>query len=345
MKKKILQTLLLCFGVGAVSAQTSQISGFADLNAVALSDERTTPDKTIKNHFELGAIDMFITSQYDKVSFLGEVAFEYDKDKGDKLDFERLMINYQVKDYLRITVGKIYTPIGYWNNTYNHGILIQPTANRPEVLRDFIKNIKLKKQIGVQFSGNAITKYNFGYYLAITHGISANYADDYDEAKAVTLNLYSEPIENFRIFVSGTRDVVPKGKKGAYDFVVAKKPVNVNVMNFGVAYMNGERPYEFIGEYFNVANTIVDSVSTQNTQGYVLYAGYRIKKFVPYVSYDVLHFQDGEKYFKKNSVDAFTAGIRYMINPLSVIKMEYKYRDFEKTGVEHLAQLQFAIGF
>lgn len=337
MKKKILQTLLLCFGVGIVSAQTSQISGFADVNATAISDLHTTPGKTIKNHMELGAVDMFMTSQFDKVSFLGEVAFE-----GGGVDFERLVINYYVKDYFKITVGKFYTPLGYWNNAYNHGVLIQPTINRPEVLGDFIKSIHLKKQIGVQLHGEAITKYNIGYNVAITHGITdIDYVDDADNSKAVTLNLHAEPIENFKVFVSGTKDVVPSGQVSLTKKVLTED-ANFQVMNFGIAYMAGQKPFEFIAEYFNFSN---DMISQNSTQGYVLYAGYRVKKFVPYISYDAVHFQNTEKYFNINNSDVVTVGLRYMINPLSVIKMEYRHRDLQNTGIENIAQMQFAIGF
>ncbi|MBI4947929.1 MAG: hypothetical protein HY840_16180 [Bacteroidetes bacterium] len=336
ISKAKLLILCLVLTTGTVFSQTAQISGFADVIAVASSDTAGGKMQT-KNNFSLGAIDMFITSQFDKVSFLGEVAFEW-----DEVDFERLVINYDIKNYFKISVGKFYTPLGYWNNTYNHGTLIQPTISRPEVLGDFIKSMHLKKQIGFQFQGDGITKYNLGYNLAVTHGITdIGYVDDADEGKALTLNLHAEPIENLKVFVSGLYDVVPKGQQAVSDSILLTD-ADFQIFNFGVAYMNGKLPFEFIGEYYNVSHNMAE---TKSTQGYLLYAGYRIKKFVPYISYDVLLYEKGDQYFNTNNSNAATLGLRYLLNAKSVIKLEYKYRQLETTGVGHFVTMQFAIGF
>ena len=51
------------------------------------------------------------------------------------VDVERLQIAYRWSDALRLTAGRGHTALGYWNESYHHGKLLQPTVERPEVLK------------------------------------------------------------------------------------------------------------------------------------------------------------------------------------------------------------------
>ena len=71
--------------------------------------------------------------------------------------------------------------------------------------------------------------------------------------------------------------MVPSGQKAPTDSVLLRK-TNFSVANVGVSYMGSEKHIELIGEYFNVSNNMTGKI--KNTQGYFLYLGYHIKKFL-----------------------------------------------------------------
>ena len=81
-----------------------------------------------------------------------------------------------------------------------------------------------------------------------------------------------------------------------------------------------------------------------------LYAGYRIKqKFVPYLRADLLQFSHEEMLFPMNAQRGAVFGLRYEINYLAVVKLEYGYKEtwHEDEQLSHANTLnfQFAVGF
>src|SRR5262249_53135937 len=51
------------------------------------------------------------------------------------VDVERLLVRYTRSDRLRIAAGRGHAALGYWNDAYHHGALLQPTIARPQGLR------------------------------------------------------------------------------------------------------------------------------------------------------------------------------------------------------------------
>ena len=66
------------------------------------------------NFFSLGEFDLFMKSKLsNRISFLNETVFEFERSGGVEIDIERLMIHYDVNNLLKIDVGKFFLPIGY----------------------------------------------------------------------------------------------------------------------------------------------------------------------------------------------------------------------------------------
>src|SRR3982750_1403038 len=100
------------------------IRGFADV------DYLTGGLHTGRNPgFELGQFDLFIASALaDRVSFVSETVFEYDKPAGEfVVDVERVIVGFALTEHLRLSAGKMHTPIGFWNNAFHHGQVLSPT--------------------------------------------------------------------------------------------------------------------------------------------------------------------------------------------------------------------------
>ncbi|MEJ0104395.1 MAG: hypothetical protein WDO19_18310 [Bacteroidota bacterium] len=89
-----------------------------------------------------------------------------------------------------------------------------------------------------------------------------------------------------------------------------------------------------------------DTTGSRRTLASYIYAGYRVsKKITPYVRLDNLNYQDGEIYYHKDNTTSFVGGIRYNINFLAVVKLEFQHQHTEFEGNIDRVTTQFAIGF
>ena len=119
LKKKkfffLIPPLFYIFSSSSLFAQNTQIRGFVD----AL----TSLNKG-KVSFGFGEQDLFITSELsDRLSFLGESVFKYTPSSPTEfsVSIERIVIKYNFQGNHNIIIGKIHTPLNYWNDTYHHG--------------------------------------------------------------------------------------------------------------------------------------------------------------------------------------------------------------------------------
>ena len=125
---------------------------------------------------------------------------------------------------------------------------------------------------------------------------------------------------------------------------VTPKDMTMQILNGSLVYMNPSKPYEFIGEFLNYTNKM-DSIGTKVSNVFSIYAGYKIKKFTPYVRYDQLAFQNGEAYFNKDDSQKLVIGLRYSFSYNCVVKLEYEYSSLEIEGYQDKVGIQLAVGF
>ena len=87
--------------------------------------------------FVLGQIDVFLTSELaTNVSVLAETVLESPEHEGSQIaEVERFQLQYSPSDALTVSVGRMHTMLGFWNQAYHHGTWLQTTAFRPEVYR------------------------------------------------------------------------------------------------------------------------------------------------------------------------------------------------------------------
>jgi len=118
MKKNILYFLFFLFFLITTTvsfAQSTQIKGFVDV---------TTTYQNNKVSFGFDEQDLFITSVLsDKISFLGESVFKFTPSSPTQysVSIERVIINYNIKGNHNLIMGKVHTPLNYWNDSYHHG--------------------------------------------------------------------------------------------------------------------------------------------------------------------------------------------------------------------------------
>ena len=161
----LLHLLIFLFFSSPLLAQNTQIRGFVDALA---SYEKG------KVSFGFGEQDLFITSEFsDRLSFLGESVFKYTPSSPTEfsVSIERVVIKYNYQGNNNIIIGKIHTPLNYWNDTYHHGRVFFPTIDRPLL---FAADIIPLHTTGISFQGHDFGKIKFGYDVVIGNGLGVS---------------------------------------------------------------------------------------------------------------------------------------------------------------------------
>jgi hypothetical protein len=312
-------------------SQNTTIKGFADVLA--------SYDK--KASFGFDEQDLFITSQLnDRFSFLGESVFKYDKSAASDftVSIERIIVKYNYYGNHNIILGKVHTPINYWNDTYHHGRVFYPTIERPLL---FDAEIIPLHTTGVNFQGHDLGSLKFGYDFMVGNGLGSSPVEDNDKYKSITAAVHIKPMDKMQIGASYYNDVVSKG--ATVEGKTINWKVNQQLVTGSFAYFG--KKFELLAESTLGLNR-TDTTGTKQTLASYIYSGYKItQKISPYIRFDDLHYQDGEILFTKDNTKAFVVGLRYQVNYLAVIKMEYQHTKQELEGNDDKITLQVAIGF
>ena len=70
---------------------------------------------------------------------------------------EKMQLLYDYYKNHSIIIGKIHTPVNYWNDVYHHGRVFFPSIDRPT---SFSYLVPLHN-LGIQFQGQNLGKWNF----------------------------------------------------------------------------------------------------------------------------------------------------------------------------------------
>ena len=317
-------------------------------------------DTTKTTNFNTGKFVMFVTSQLnERISVLSENSayITGSASTGDEkfnFEIERLLLRYYLKDYFSVRVGKMFNPLGYWNNQYNLGLVLQPTIQRPLIIRNSSEGGALQiKDVGAQFEGDNMTKLRFNYRLFLSNGIGYNGSNNKNNNNvAVTASVGIEPLDGLKIIASGRTSSIRKGVP-TFNGITPNSGSQL-VTNASIAYMNPEKKPEFIAEYYqsntkyddnNVGITPTPGSYANNSGikrsfGYFAYAGYKVtSKAVPYFMYSYSQAGQGTSadiYYSGTpgvlaNVKEFIFGFRYKISSNLVWKIEYvNYTETQK---------------
>jgi hypothetical protein len=319
------------FGQNSI-LQNTHIRGFMDIDASYV-------DKKVS--FGFGEQDLFITSQLsDRFSFLGETVFKYTPTTPTEfsVSVERAIVKYNYYGNNNLLMGKQHTPINFWNDTYHHGRVFYPTIDRPLL---FPANFIPLHTTGVAAEGHDLGKLRFGYNLLIGNGLGSSDVANNDDRVSVTAAVHIKPVDNLKLGVSYYNDVISPNSEVNGKIVVWQ--VHQNMFTGSISYFG--RKFELLTEG-SLAQDNTDTTGTQNNWASYLYAGYRItEKLVPYIRLDNLHYGTGEVYYTKNNTKSFIAGVRYEVDYLLVLKLEYQHLDSEVQGKIDSFTFQVALGF
>lgn len=313
-------------------SQKTQIRGFVDA---------TTSYEDGKLSFGLGEQDLFITSELnDRFSFLGESVFKFSLGSPTSFDVsvERVIMKFNYKGNHNLLLGKHHTPVNYWNDTYHHGRVFFPTIDRPLV---FSAGLLPLHTTGISAQGLNLGELRFGYDIMIGNGLGSGELKDNDKNKSFTAAVHIKPIDGLRLGVSYYHDRISKGARVHEHIII--NDVKQQLTNASIAYFG--KKVEFLSETLFAFNH-TDSTGSKRTIGTYTYAGIKIKeKWIPYIRFDHINYKDGEIFFHKDNTTSFIGGLRYEINYLAVVKLEYQHEKREMNGRIDRVVAQVAIGF
>jgi hypothetical protein len=333
--------LLLCT-VQQVAAQRTQLRGFSDVVSYY---------KNGKLSFGFGEQDLFVTSELSqRLSFLGETVFKYSPDSPTdfNVSIERVILKYNYAGNHSILIGKHHTPINYWNDTYHHGRVFFPTVDRPLL---FSQGFIPLHTTGVSLQGQNLGRLRFGYDAMLGNGLGSGDVEDNNTFKSVTLAAHIKPRDGLRLGASLYHDVISKGSTihNHYSGVSTTVPgrIDQNIMTGSIAYNDSvfSKKFEILAES-SMATNRSDSLGTQRAVASYIYAGLRVTdKIIPYVRFDDIQYKNREVYFSDNSTRSFIGGLRYEINYLAVVKLEYQHVKSHMDSTYDNIIFQIAVGF
>lgn len=297
-----------------------------------------------KLSFSFGEQDIFVISELsDKITFLGETVFKYSAGSPTKFNVsvERVLVKYNFSGNHNILVGKHHTPVNYWNDSYHHGRLFFPTIGRPEMFKAKLIPIHTS---GVRIQGSSLTKLNFGYDILVGNGIGASDIADNDKTKSLTTAIHVKPVQGIRIGASMYYDRLAAGVVGP-NGAALMHPMDHRLYSGSIAAF--KKKLEVLAEY-TLAQYAMDSEMNQptsTTHAVFGYLGYRFNRLVPYFRYDLVDVDKNTMYLNNQDISSITVGVRYEVNHMAVVKLEYEYDEKQGQDPYNHMYFQIAIGF
>ncbi|HEX8507448.1 MAG TPA: hypothetical protein VF630_18950 [Hymenobacter sp.] len=340
-----LLALLLVSLLGAApraAAQPTQIRGFVDVLSYYQNG---------RVNFGLGEQDLFITSVInERLSFLGETVFKFSLESPTDFDIsvERIILKYNYAGNHSVLLGKHHTPVNYWNDTYHHGRVFFPTIDRPLL---FGLGIIPLHTTGVSLQGQNLGALRFGYDAMVGNGIGSGDVVDNNPFKSVTLAMHVKPTDGLRLGVSLYHDNISKGSNahnhggGAVPVAHARLSQDIVTASLFCTDSVFSKKVELLVES-SMVNSNSDSLGVQRAVATYAYAGLRLTdKLVPYVRVDDVRFTNKEVYFMPNNTQSFVGGVRYELNYLAVLKLEYQRAKSHLLAATDRVTFQIAVGF
>lgn len=293
--------------------------------------------------FRNGGLDLFVTSQLsDRWSGLVEMLFET---SGGALvtDLERIQLNFDHSDELRVTAGRIHSPVARWNLSIHHGVFLQTPIDRPALTAgEDAPGAFPVHFVGLIVSGRFRKAGGLTYTAGIGNGRGPTLEQvqttrDANDHKAVLLGIGVSPAAalGLDVSVTGYLDRIPT-EDGAID----ERDVTLSA-----SYV--AHGFELRGEWGRLSHELEADGATHRTTGWYVLAARslpgRLERVRPYAMVDRLHVADDFTYFGR-LVDrsAWMAGVRWDADAAVALKAEVRSQRVGAGDRDALLRFQLA---
>jgi hypothetical protein len=311
--------------------------GFGDVDFAA------TDDKTTHSGFNMGQFILHISSPLsEKVSVFGETSFTAQTTPTAtvyNVDVERLLIRYDYNDFFKLSFGRYHTPINYWNTAFHHGLWLQTTIARPEMIR-FGGRFQPVHFVGMQAEGNIPSgPLGLGYTAGLGNGRSGNIArpgdgGDVNNSRAWVVNLFARPAALNGLQVGGA----VYGDLASPSPALTGNPQFRELITSAHIVLTKETP-EFLAEFAHVRHRNTVTQQEFNSSSAYAQVAYRLpgeaRKWKPYYRFEWSNINPSDPLFSVgaalqpapvvNDLTGSTVGVRYDITNFAAFKGEYRH--------------------
>ena len=308
--------------------------GFADV------DFGATDEPGAKSGFTLGQFILHVSSPLSsKVSVFGEVSFTAQAAATGAAyfaDIERSIIRYDYNDYFKISFGRYHTPINYWNTAFHHGLWLQTTIARPELIR-FGGRFQPVHFVGMLAEGNIPSgPVGLGYNVGLGNGRAGNIArpgdaGDVNNNRAWVVNLFSRPTALAHLQVGGA----VYGDEATPSPALQGNPSCKELITSAQIVWTKENP-EILAEFAHVRHRNELTQNVFNSQAAYVQVAYRLwgegHKWKPYYRFEWSNINQSDPLFNVpdltvavRNLTGSTVGVRYDITNLAAFKGEYRH--------------------
>jgi len=286
----------------------------------------------------LGETSIFVFGRLsDRLSVLTEVSALPKKYREDTIKVERLRIRFELSEKHWLSLGKMHTPVNYWNDSFHHGRYFFPTIDRPLVFKNFVP----VHDIGLRFSGSRLGKYGFFYDFVFGSGQSAGDRAFANGLKSMTFAVGVRPIKNLEIRTSIYRDTIidhlqSPDHHGAMESEY--EDIDYQLLSGSIHYENSK--IKVLGE-FSGSRTISEKV---NYASY-LFFGWKLRpQIIPFLFSDYLNVDPKEAHYSKGIQRRLGVGLQYLISERSDLKVEITSNDSSRHDTDlNYADIRFQL--
>jgi len=332
-----------------VTGPRFNLRGFADVDLFAPWGAPPPGESENRSAFALGQFDLYMTSKLtDTISFLGETVFELNENQESVVDVERLQIAYRWSDAFRATAGRGHTALGYWNESFHHGALLQPTVERPEALKfEDDGGILPVHFVGLEVSGRrASGAWDLTYVGYVANGrgpepdvVQGAFDGNKNKAFGGKLSVAHEGRHGLRFGVSAYHDVIP-ADEGATD---GHAELGETLLGAHLAYQ-GEH-LRVYSEYFHLHHEDRQAGSVFTEEAAYAVGVFQSGRWSPYAGIDWLRMDAADPFFVGyRDLTRTLVGLRFDVVTFNALKLEYQHNDYH-SGVSHTLVLQSALTF
>jgi hypothetical protein len=307
----------------------------------------------LPNTFTIGQLALFLTSELaPNLSLITEVSLETPEDADSQIaEVERLQLRWAPLDAVNLSVGRMHTLLGYWNQAFHHGTWLQTTVFRPEIYRweDDGGGLLPVHEVGVRFGG-AVSggPLRLEYSASLTNGRGQTPEEvvtlqDRNGSKALGAWLGLSPIAAPGLQLGGSAvfDTIPAGPDGARYHAALRERILGGFLVF-----HSPR-FEMLAEAFSIRHEDEASGSSWTTTGLYAQAAFSAGHVKPYYRFDYVDRSEDDPFFRPAmpGVEKHTMGLR--VDPWSrlAVKLELSHERPESGPSFEAAFVQLAFTF
>jgi hypothetical protein len=273
----------------------------------------------------LGETAIFVFGRLsDRLSILTEVSLLPKKYREDTVKVERITLQLDLTDKHRLVVGKMHTPVNYWNDSYHHGRYFFPTIDRPLAFKLFVPI----HELGFRFSGSQLGKYNFFYDVVLSSGQSAKDRGFANGVASKTVAIGIKPTEHLEIRSSLYQDRIfnhlqDPGHKHPMAMPTTGTDLDWQLWSGSMHFEN--QTFEMLAELSSIR-----SASRNTSHSSYLFAGWKWSTRVnPFIFTDLLTVNSDETHFLPGKRRRFGIGIKAFISDQLDLKVDLSTYDFQ----------------